>query len=473
MDLANLKISKEIIYIIGIGGMGMSGIAKILHQQGFHIQGSDINKNQNIQALQKLGVKIFIGQESKNIKEAAIVIKSSAVKPSNPELKYACKQQIKILSRADILQIILKESFNIAVTGAHGKTSTTALVFYMLQCLEPSLLCGGILNKLNSNAIFNKKDFFVLEADESDGTFLKIPINVSIITNIDSEHVDHYGNINNIISSFNTHISNVLNHGLVVACIDCSYIAKIHACSHHENFISYSIYKNNADIRAININFSNGKVKFDLELSDKIKRLLSLKTKYIRGLTSNHNADHELSNLLPAIFVALHHKLNIEQINNVMTGDLSVARRFSIVTKHNNITYIDDYAHHPKEISVTLHKAQRLLAKKAKIIVVFEPHKYSRLAQLYQEFLAVFKNLSYIIVLDIFAAGEKAMPHISAAKFVEDLQNKFAINATHAQDVTKVYDIMSVYVKPQDYVLFLGAGNSSNFAYEIIDFLKN
>ena len=184
MKFANLTINKRTVHIIGIGGIGMSGIAKILYKQGYNIQGSDIKENQNIKALQALGIQIFIGHKSQNLNKADIVIKSNAIKPENPELKHADKKKLNILSRVDILKIILKDSFNIAITGAHGKTSTTALVYYMLQHLDPSLLCGGILNKLNSNAVFGKKDIFVVEADESDATFSKIPTNISIITNM-------------------------------------------------------------------------------------------------------------------------------------------------------------------------------------------------------------------------------------------------------------------------------------------------
>jgi UDP-N-acetylmuramate--alanine ligase len=448
----------------------MSGIAKILHEQGCYIQGSDIKENQNIKALQALGIQTFIGHKSQNLNKADIVIKSSAVKPANPELKYANEKKLTILSRADILEIILKDSFNIAITGAHGKTSTTALVYYMLQHLEPSLLCGGILNKLNSNAVFGKKDFFVVEADESDATFLKIPTNISIITNIDSEHLDYYGNISNILSSFTNHIRNMLENGLVIACIDCTYIAEIHhEFANHQGFVSYGLYNKQADIRAINISFTNGKVNFDIELSDEVQGILSLNSPCIQGFTCYQNADHELSNLLPAIFTALYHNLDVEQINNIMTEDIGVARRFSIIKKHNNITYIDDYAHHPKEIAATLQKAHRLLARDAKMIVIFQPHKYSRLAELYQDFLDAFKNISHVMVLDVFAAGERRIPNINAAKFVEDLQNKFAINASYAKNITEIHNKILASAKPQDYILFIGAGNISNFAHQIVD----
>ena len=465
-------LTTKTTHIIGIGGIGMSGIAKLMHYKGLTVQGSNISTNSNVKSLNKLGVRTFIGHCAKNIVGADLLVISSAICASNPEIIAAKKAGIPVFSRSCIMQEITKNHFNICVTGAHGKTSTTALVFHILKYLRPSLLFGGILNTLKTNAVCGESDIMVIEADESDGTFLNITANIAIITNIDSEHLDYYGSTQNIIASFKSYIVDTLKHNrLVIACIDCDNIDYLQTSfTANKNFLTYSLHRACADLQVFSVKIHNDKeMYFDIRISNKMRELLSVNKSIIKGLKTTQVASHELSNLLPSIFTALYYNMDVDNINNAISCDLGVDRRFTVLKIHADITFIDDYAHHPKEIIVTLEKATQLLQKNAKLIIIFEPHKYSRLKSLYQEFLNAFKDTKDLIVLDIYPAGEKEIAGINTCTFIQDLKNSFKFKAIHGKGVSDISSRIAGVAEAGDIVLFLGAGAISSIAQKVVD----
>ena len=403
---------KDIIHFVGIGGIGMSGLAQIMNNMGFKIQGSDKNKNKNTISCSKEGIKIFIGHTQNNLKKVNLLVKSSAIKKNNIELRYARKNNIPIYSRAEVLADAVSLKKNIIVTGSHGKTTTTSLVAKILsdQKLDPTIINGGVINSLKSNAKLGKGDWAILEADESDGSFLKLPINYSIVTNIDYEHLDFYKNYKNLEESFVKFINKTPPTGKAVICVDNINIRKILNKIKNKNILTYGENKK-ADYRIKNIKYNFESTSFELSFKDKEK-----KPKIIKNINVKLIGKHNVLNAAAALIVCLNLGANISLIKNSLKKFSGVQRRMTKVFSKNKNDFYDDYAHHPTEISSILDGVQKVNSNR-KIISVFEPHRYSRVLSLEKEFSKCFLKSDIVLLCPIYAAGEKKNLSYDLIKF--------------------------------------------------------
>ena len=393
---------KDLIHFVGIGGIGMSGLAQIMKNMGFRVQGSDQNKNKNTISCSKLGIKIFIGHSSNKIKKANILVKSTAIKNSNVEIKYAKKNKIPIYTRAEVLADVVSLKKNIIITGSHGKTTTTSLVSKILsdQKLDPTIINGGVINSLKSNAKLGKGDWAILEADESDGSFLKLPINYSIVTNIDYEHLDYYKNYKNLENSFVEFINKTPPTGKAIICIDSKNVRKILNKIKIKNFLTYGESKE-ANYQVSKIKYNLDSTSFDLSFKDREK-----KRKKIKNINVKLLGKHNVLNAAAAFIVCLNLGADQNIIKKSLKNFSGVQRRMTKVFSKNKNDFYDDYAHHPTEISSILEGVHNVSAKR-KIISVFEPHRYSRVISLKNEFSKCFSKSSLVIICPLYAAGEK------------------------------------------------------------------
>ena len=403
---------KDLIHFVGIGGIGMSGLAQIMKNMGFRIQGSDQNKNKNTTSCLKSGIKIFIGHSSNNIKKVNILVKSTAIRNNNTEIKYAKKNNIPIYSRAEVLADVVSLKKNIIITGSHGKTTTTSLVARILsdQKLDPTIINGGVINSLKSNAKLGKGDWAILEADESDGSFLKLPINYSIVTNIDYEHLDYYKSYKNLENSFLQFINKTPPTGKAIICVDNKNIRKILNKIKNKNILTYGESKSaNYQISKIKYNFNS--TSFDLSFKDREKNKKNIKNINVKLL-----GKHNVLNAAAAFIVCLNLGANQNIIKKSLKNFSGVQRRMTKVFSKNNNDFYDDYAHHPTEISSILEGVNNV-SKKRKIISVFEPHRYSRVLSLKNEFSKCFFKSSLVIICPLYAAGEKKDRKFNLVKF--------------------------------------------------------
>ena len=403
---------KDIIHFVGIGGIGMSGLAQIMNNMGFKIQGSDQSKNKNTASCSKSKIKIFIGHSISNVKKATILVKSTAIKNNNVELKYAKKKNIPIYSRAEVLADVVSLKKNIIITGSHGKTTTTSLVAKILsdQKLDPTIVNGGVINSFKSNAKLGKGEWAILEADESDGSFLKLPINYSIVTNIDYEHLDYYKNYKNLEKSFLEFINKTPPTGKSIICVDSNNIRKILNKIKNKNILSYGESKK-ADYQIKKIKYNYNSTTFDLSFKDKDKKNKNIKNINIR-LLGRHNA----LNAAAAFIVCLNLGANINIAKKSLKNFSGVQRRMTKVFSKNKNDFFDDYAHHPTEIRSILEGVQNVNSKR-KIISVFEPHRYSRVISLEKEFSKCFIKSNLVIICPLYAAGEKKNFKFDLIKF--------------------------------------------------------
>jgi UDP-N-acetylmuramate--alanine ligase len=403
---------KDLIHFVGIGGIGMSGLAQIMKNMGFRIQGSDQNKNKNTTSCLKSGIKIFIGHSSNNIKKVNILVKSTAIRNNNTEIKYAKKNNIPIYSRAEVLADVVSLKKNIIITGSHGKTTTTSLVAKILsdQKLDPTIINGGVINSLKSNAKLGKGDWAILEADESDGSFLKLPINYSIVTNIDYEHLDYYKSYKNLENSFLQFINKTPPTGKAIICVDNKNVRKILNKIKNKNILTYGESKSaNYQISKIKYNFNS--TSFDLSFKDREKNKKNIKNINVKLL-----GKHNVLNAAAAFIVCLNLGANQKIIKKSLKNFSGVQRRMTKVFSKNNNDFYDDYAHHPTEISSILEGVNNV-SKKRKIISVFEPHRYSRVLSLKNEFSKCFLKSSLVIICPLYAAGEKKDRKFNLVKF--------------------------------------------------------
>ena len=453
---------KDIIHFIGIGGIGMSGLAQIMRNMGFKIQGSDQNKNKNTLSCSKSGIKIFIGHSTSNLKKATIIVKSTAIKKNNIELRYAKKNKIPIYSRADVLADVVSLKKNIIITGSHGKTTTTSLVSKILsdQKLDPTIINGGVINSLNSNAKLGKGDWAILEADESDGSFLKLPINYSIVTNIDYEHLDYYKNYKNLEDSFIKFINKTPPTGKAVICIDNKNIKKILNKIKNKNILTYG-ESHSADyqIRKIKYNFES--TTFDLNFKNKQKNNESIKNINVK-LLGKHNA----LNAASALIICLNLGANLNKAKKSLKNFSGVQRRMTKIFSKNNNDFYDDYAHHPTEISSILDGVQNVNSKR-KIISVFEPHRYTRVISLKKEFSRCFSKSDLVILCPLYAAGEKKNSKFNVVSFARSI----AVNSnTQVVIVKNLIELIKFFKKnliDNEIVIGMGAGIISKWMTEL------
>ena len=449
---------KDIIHFVGIGGIGMSGLAQIMKNMGFRIQGSDQNKNKNTISCLKSGIKIFKGHSPSNVKKATILVKSSAIKNINIEIKYAKKNKIPIYSRAEVLADVVSLKKNIIITGSHGKTTTTSLVAKILsdQKLDPTIINGGVINSLKSNAKLGKGDWAILEADESDGSFLKLPINYSIVTNIDYEHLDYYKNYKNLEDSFIEFINKTPPTGKSIICVDNKNIRQILNKIKNKNILTYGENKE-ADYQIVKIKYHLDSTSFDLNFKEREKKRKTIKNVNVKLL-----GRHNVLNAAAALIVCLNLGANQNTIKKSLKNFSGVQRRMTKIFSKNKNDFYDDYAHHPTEIGSILEGVHNVSSKR-KIISVFEPHRYSRIMSLKNEFSKCFSKSSLVIMCPLYSAGEKKNSKFNLINFA----NLIAKNSkTQVIIVKNEMELLKYFKKNlinNEIIIGMGAGSISKW----------
>ncbi len=444
---------KETIHFIGLGGIGMSGLAQIMKIMGFKVQGSDISMNKNIENCKKLGVKFFLGQKKKNLKDATILVKSSAIKINNPEVQEAKKRKLPVYERVEMLSNIVSLKKNIIVSGSHGKTTTTSLVSKILleSRLDPTIINGGVINSLKNNAKLGKGEWAVLEADESDGSFLKLPINYSIITNIDYEHIDYYKTYKNLENSFVEFINKTPPTGKAIICIDSLNVKKILKKIKNKNILLYG-ENDKADYQIKKIRYKFDHTTFDL----------SFKNKTIKNINVKLLGRHNVLNAAAAFIMCLNIGANISLVKKSLNNFSGVQRRMTKVFSKNNNDFYDDYAHHPTEINSILEGVRNVNAKR-KIISIFEPHRYSRVLALKKEFSKSFAKSDLVIICPLYAAGERKDLKFNLMKFSKLIAKNSKTQVILVKNETELGVYLKKSLISNEIVIGMGAGTISRW----------
>lgn len=458
------------IHLIGIGGIGISGIAEILHNLGHAVQGSDQSDNANTHRLKKLGISVFIGHRSENLKNADIVVISSGVPESNEELIAAREMHLPVLKRAEMLAEIMRFGFSVAVAGTHGKTTTTSMNAALLDAakLDPTVINGGIINSLNTNARLGTGEWMVVEADESDGTFTKIPATIGIITNIDPEHLDYYGSFEALKAAFYTFIHNLPFYGLGVLCYEHPLVKELAESITDRRITTYGFSKE-ASIYAYNLKPTSEGTYFDVDISLRhtpflkhIHKEITVPPKRYKSLFLPMVGEHNVLNFLSAIAVAEELGISEQAIRETLNNFQGVKRRFSKVADIQGVKIIDDYAHHPTEIKTVI-KAARQCAK-GRVIAVLQPHRYSRVRDLFEEFTLCCEGADELILLPIYEAGEKPIEGISSATLANNTKHKRVYEAKDPEDLSLYLSNLAL---PGDIILCMGAGNITAIAHAL------
>ena len=457
---------KEVIHFIGVGGIGMSGLAQIMKIMGFKVQGSDTNMNKNIENCKKLGIKFFLGQKKKNIREATILVKSSAIRDNNPEIREANRKKLPIYERVEMLSNIVSLKKNIIISGSHGKTTTTSLVSKILleSKLDPTIINGGVINSLKNNAKLGKGDWAVLEADESDGSFLKLPINYSIVTNIDKEHIDFYKNYKKLENCFIKFINKTPPIGKCIICIDDKNIKKIKRKIKTKNILTYG-FSSLSDYQIIKPKYNINNCKFDLV----VKNFLG-KRKIIKNIVLNLIGKHNILNSVAAISVCLNLGIKIKIIKRALLKFTGVQRRMTKIYEKNNNEFYDDYAHHPTEIYSVLESIKNG-ANKKKITSVFQPHRYSRVNFLKEEFSKSFKFSDRVVLCPIYAAGEKINKKFDILKFARMISVNSDVNVIVIKDEENLKNFFKKNLMKNEIIIGMGAGSISHWMRNLKQYL--
>ncbi len=465
--MSKIKLGKqEVIYFIGIGGIGMSGLAQIMKTMGFKIEGSDINRNKNTDNCKKLGIKILIGHNKKNINKATIVVKSSAIQPSNVELLESKKKNIPIYDRIEMLANIIDLKKKIIITGSHGKTTTTSLVAKIISTakLDPTIINGGVINSLKNNAKLGRGEWAIVEADESDGSFLKVPINYSIVTNVDKEHLDYYKNFNKLIESFKLFIEKTPPIGKSFLCLDDLNLKQIIKKLKIKNYYTYGFHKD-SNYQVCNLKYEINYTKFDLKIKN-----VGFKKIHIKNILLNLIGRHNVLNASAAISLCLNLGLSINIIKKALKNFSGVQRRLTKVFKKNKIEFYDDYAHHPTEIKCVL-EGFRKVASKRKIIAVFQPHRYSRIKSLKSEFTSCFKDSDQVILCPVYAAGEPIDNEYNDKKFAQLISKFSKAQVILIKDENDLNKYLKKNLIRDEIVIGMGAGTISKWMYNLKNIL--
>ncbi len=443
------------IHFVGIGGIGMSGIAEVLLDHGYTVQGSDLKASRITQRLEQLGATIFEGQNAENLENAEVVVISSAIKTGNAELDEARRRGLPVVRRAEMLAELMRLKSNVAVAGTHGKTTTTTMVATLLDAgnFDPTVVNGGIIHAYDSNARLGEGEWMVVEADESDGTFNRLPATIAIVTNIDPEHMEHWGSFDALRDGFYDFVSNIPFYGLAVCCTDHEEVQRLVGRITDRRVVTYG-FNAQADVRAVNLKYENGVAHFDIALqADEM---------VIEGCSLPMPGDHNVSNALSAVAVARHLGMKAEEIRAALAAFSGVNRRFTRVGEVDGVTIIDDYGHHPVEIAAVLKAARQ--ATDGRVIAVHQPHRYSRLSSLFDDFCSCFNEADVVAIAEVYAAGEDPIPGASRDDLVAGLirhGHRHARAIVSEEDLTR---LVREQAKPGDMVVCLGAGTISTWA---------
>ncbi|WP_329957905.1 UDP-N-acetylmuramate--L-alanine ligase [Bartonella sp. A05] len=450
------------IHFIGIGGIGMSGIAEVLHNLGYKVQGSDQVDNANVERLRSKGINIHIGHKPENLGAAEVVVISTAIKKTNLEYVAAKEKHLPIVRRAEMLAELMRFRQTIAIGGTHGKTTTTSMVAALLDAghFDPMVINGGIINAYGTNARMGNGDWMVVEADESDGTFLKLPADIVVVTNIDAEHLDHYGSFDAVRDSFRQFVENIPFYGFAVLCLDHPEVQTLASRIDDRRVITYGANPQ-ADIRFFNLSMEGQNAHFDVFIrSRKTGRETEL-----RNLVLPMSGQHNVSNATAAIAIA--HELGIskESIQKGLVEFGGVKRRFTHTGSWRGVEIFDDYGHHPVEIKAVLRAARE--SAKGRVIAIVQPHRYSRLHDLFDDFSACFNDADTVIIAPVYAAGEKPIAGFNSKELVEHIQMAGHRDARLVTSPEDIVSIVATFAKFGDYVVFLGAGNITQWAHAL------
>ncbi|NIP39832.1 MAG: UDP-N-acetylmuramate--L-alanine ligase [Candidatus Dadabacteria bacterium] len=449
------------IHFVGIGGIGMSGIAEVMINMGYTVTGSDLRSSKVIERLIDLGADISIGHKAKNAREKDVVVYSSIITDKNPEIIEAHKLGTPVIPRAEMLAELMRLKYGIAVAGSHGKTTTTSLISSVLDFggFDPTVVVGGRIQSLGTNAYFGKGDFMVVEADESDGSFLKLSPVIAVITNIDDEHMDHYKDSQQLDQAFSDFVNKIPFYGLTVVCADNKRAMGLLG-SYSKRYVTYGLAKG-SDYQARDIQFNYLETVYRLYRNNKLEGQVKIQ------LPGIHNA----LNSLVAFAIGFELGIAFDDIVKGLEKFSGIERRIQVKGIVNGITVVDDYGHHPKEIDVTL-KAVLNAFSPRKLKVIFQPHRYSRTKNLFAEFVQVFKDVSPLYLADVYAAGEEEIEEINSGSLAQAIKKAGNRDVNHFSDTDKLIDKVISSAKPGDVVITLGAGNIWAVGEKIVQELK-
>lgn len=457
MNASATKLPGDVgaIHFVGIGGIGMSGIAEVLLNLGYTVQGSDLKASKITDRLKDLGAVIFEGQRAENLDGAEVVVISSAIKPGNPELDEARRTGLPVVRRAEMLAELMRLKSNIAVAGTHGKTTTTTLVAELLVAggIDPTVVNGGIIHAYGSNARMGQGEWMVVEADESDGTFNRLPATIAIVTNIDPEHMEHWGDFDTLRQGFLDFVSNIPFYGLAVCNTDHPEVQALVGRITDRRVLTYG-FNAQADIRAVNLTYKTGVAHFDIALQ--------AEGEMIEGCTLPMPGDHNVSNALAAVAVSRHLGMKRDEIREALAAFGGVNRRFTRVGEVDGVAIIDDYGHHPVEIAAVLKAARQ--ACEGRVIAVHQPHRYSRLHSLFDDFCACFNEADVVAIAEVYAAGEDPIAGAGRDDLVAGLIRHGHRHARALQSEDDLERLVREQTQPGDMVVCLGAGTISTWA---------
>ncbi len=452
------------MHFIGIGGIGMSGIAEVLHNLGYTVQGSDLSDNANCQRLRAMGIPVATGHAAENIGSATVIVYSSAVHTDNPEMVEARSRRLPLVRRADMLAELMRLKWSIAIAGTHGKTTTTSLVSTLLHRagMDPTVINGGIINAFGTNARLGKGEWLVAEADESDGTFLRLPATIGVVTNIDPEHLDHYGTFDKIRQAFTDFVSGLPFYGFGVLCLDHPEVQALVPKVTDRRLLTYGTSPQ-ADVQATNIRPGRTGGIFDVRVSDRVGKAGARTLADVRlNLFGRHNVLNALATIAIGMELGIPDKVIMQSLANFE----GVKRRFTKTGEVGGITVIDDYGHHPVEIAAVL-KAARDAAGDARVIAVMQPHRYTRLSSLFDPFCTCFHDADIVRIADVYAAGEPPLPGIDKNALVEGVRAHGHRDVAALEGPETLATEIARIAKPGDFVICLGAGSISQWAYAL------
>jgi UDP-N-acetylmuramate--alanine ligase len=459
-----MKLPTELgaVHFVGIGGIGMSGIAEVLVNLGYRVQGSDASDGANVRRLREHGVRIAIGHDAKNIDGADVIVVSTAIKRDNPELVAARAKRLPVVRRAEMLAELMRLKHSIAIGGTHGKTTTTSLVATLVEAggFDPTVINGGIINAYGTNTRLGAGDWMVVEADESDGTFLKLPADIAIVTNIDAEHLDHFKTFANVQEAFRAFVENVPFYGFAVMCTDHPIVQRVVGRIEDRRIITYG-ENPQADVRLIDLDNAGGRSRFSVLFRDRDGNTVHT----IDNLTMPMPGRHNALNATAAIAVAHELRIGDEAIRKALAGFGGVKRRFTRTGEWNGVTIIDDYGHHPVEIAAALKAARE--STKGQVIAVVQPHRYTRLASLFEPFSTCFNDADAVIVADVYAAGEAPIEGADRDALVAAVRARGHRQVIALDGPQQLAPLVRRLAQPGDYVVCLGAGSITQWAYAL------
>ncbi len=447
------------IHFIGIGGIGMSGIAEVMRNLGYSVRGSDLSENANVKRLRGLGIDIAIGHAGQNIADASVVVISSAVRADNPEVVAAREKLIPVVRRAEMLAELMRLKWCVSIAGTHGKTTTTSMIAAVLDAaaLDPTVINGGIINAYGTNARLGEGEWMVVEADESDGTFVKLPAMLAVVTNIDPEHMEHYGTFDALRDAFKQFVERTPFYGSAILCIDHPEVQTLVGRISDRRVVTYGMSAQ-ADVRARNVSYSEGVAHFDVEIADRKKN----ETRRIDGLSLPMPGRHNVVNSLAAVSAAMIMGLPDDAVRKAFSNFGGVGRRFTKVGEVGGYTIIDDYGHHPVEIAAVLAAARE--AYRGRVIAIVQPHRYTRLQNLFEGFSTCFNDADAVVITDVYPAGEAPIPGIGGRELADGIRARGHRDVRHIVGEAELAETVAGLAAPGDVVVCMGAGSISAWA---------